>query len=64
MVGNERFGRPANPDFLLRPGELAEAVAGRLTLVAFEQGLVQVPKPAAIQRLCGARRDPVTIFLT
>jgi len=64
MAGNECFGRPANPDFLLRPGELAEAVAGRLTVVAFEQGVVQAPKPAAIQRLCAARRDPVTIFLT
>ena len=25
--GNERFGKPSNPDFLLRPGELAAAVA-------------------------------------
>ena len=37
MAGNEKFGRPSNPDFLLRPGELLQAFAG-LTLVAFEQG--------------------------
>jgi SAM-dependent methyltransferase len=49
-VGNERFGRPSNPDFLLRPGELLEAFAG-LTLIAFEQGEIAVPRPAAIQRI-------------
>ena len=48
--GNERFGRPRNPDFLLRPGELLEAFTA-LTVVAFEQGEVSVPRPAVIQRL-------------
>jgi SAM-dependent methyltransferase len=28
-VGNETLGRPSNPDFLLRPGELLDAVRGR-----------------------------------
>src|SRR3954465_9055461 len=27
MAGNERFGRPSNPDFLLRPGELRQLCA-------------------------------------
>ena len=36
--GNERYGRPANPAFLLAPGELLARVHGRLTVVAFEQG--------------------------
>jgi SAM-dependent methyltransferase len=49
-VGNERFGRPRNPDFLLRPGELIAAFAG-LTIVAFEQGEVGLPRPAFIQRI-------------
>jgi SAM-dependent methyltransferase len=48
--GNERFGRPRNPDFLLRPGELLEAFT-TLTVVAFEQGEVLVPSPAVIQRI-------------
>jgi SAM-dependent methyltransferase len=48
--GNERFGQPRNPDFLLRPGELLEAFT-TLTVVAFEQGEVSVPRPAVIQRL-------------
>jgi SAM-dependent methyltransferase len=54
MIGNEKFGRPSNPDFLLRPGELLEAFAS-LAVVAFEQGVVERPKPAAIQRLCATR---------
>ena len=29
-AGNERFGRPANPAFLLKPGELLDAVRGEL----------------------------------
>lgn len=55
MVGNERFGRPSNPHFLLRPSELLEAVQGRLEVVAFEQGEVEAPRPAAVQRLCAVR---------
>jgi SAM-dependent methyltransferase len=49
-LGNERFGRPSPPDFLLRPGELLEAFA-TLTVVAFEQGDVTSPRPAVIQRI-------------
>jgi SAM-dependent methyltransferase len=48
--GNERFGHPRNPDFLLRPGELLDAFA-MLTVIAFEQGEVSMPRPAAIQRI-------------
>ena len=50
MTGNERFGRPRNPDFLLRPGELLDAFAA-LTVIAFEQGEVAQPRPAVIQRI-------------
>jgi SAM-dependent methyltransferase len=55
MQGNERYGRPSNPEFLLRPDELADAWRGRLAIVAFEQGRVERPKPAVVQRLCAAR---------
>ena len=50
--GNERFGKPSNPAFLLAPGELLEAVRGRLRVVAYEDLVVDRPRPAAIQRLC------------
>lgn len=53
--GNERFGRPANPDFLLKPGELLEAVRGALWVVAFEEGWVSQPKLAVVQRICAVR---------
>lgn len=48
--GNERFGHPRNPAFLLRTGELLEAFPG-LTIVAFEQGEVTQPVPGVRQRL-------------
>ena len=56
MLGNEKFGKPSNPAFLLRPGELLEAFAA-LTVLGFEQGIVERPKPAAVQRLCARRGD-------
>lgn len=48
--GNEHFGRPSNPAFLLRPAELLDAFAA-LTTVAFEQGEVAQPRPAVVQRI-------------
>lgn len=54
MLGNERYGKPSNPAFLLRPGELWQSFGG-LHLIAFEQGRVAQPKPAMIQRLCAVR---------
>ena len=51
MAGNEKFGRPSNPAFLLKPGELLSAFAA-LTPIAFEQGYLERPKPAMVQRLC------------
>ncbi len=53
MAGNEKFGRPSNPNFLLRPGELLQAFAG-LTLVAFEQGATD---RAVVQRICVIRGE-------
>lgn len=55
-LGNEKLGRPSNPEFLLRPQELLHWVQGRLEVLAFEQGRVESPKPAVIQRLCAAQR--------
>ena len=41
--GNEAFGRPRNPDFLLRPGELLETVAGKLQVLAYEHLRLEAP---------------------
>jgi SAM-dependent methyltransferase len=54
MAGNERFGKPSNPAFLLRPGELWGAFGG-LQVIAFEQGQCPPPRPAMRQRLCARR---------
>jgi len=51
-AGNEAYGRPSNPNFLLRPGELLDAVRDRLTVVAFEQGVSpNRDSPAVIERV-------------
>ena len=49
--GNEILGRPRNPDFLLKTGELFEAVRGRLTILAYEQFARDAPSPAIIQHI-------------
>ena len=55
-VGNEKFGKPSNPAFLLRNGELLEfARNSALAVVAFESGLVARPGPAVIERICVRR---------
>ncbi|HLF40854.1 MAG TPA: methyltransferase domain-containing protein [Acidimicrobiia bacterium] len=55
--GQERFGRPRRPDFLLEPGELLDAVRGALRVVAYEDVVVEDPGPAARQRLAAVRDD-------
>ncbi|NNG22458.1 class I SAM-dependent methyltransferase [Massilia sp. ML15P13] len=53
--GNQVFGKPSNPDFLLAPGELlALAANGGLQVLAYEDGHVERPHPAQVQRLCAA----------
>lgn len=52
--GNERFGRPANPEFLLKHGELLELVAPSLRVLAYEDIYSDDPKPAMVQRICAA----------
>ena len=54
-AGNERYGRPSNPAFLLKPGELLETVRGRLRVIAYEDLYVDDPRPALIQRICAGR---------
>jgi SAM-dependent methyltransferase len=55
MLGNERFGRPSRPEFLLRPDELLEVAAGELEIVAFEQGYAAHPQPGMVQRLAAVK---------
>jgi SAM-dependent methyltransferase len=57
MVGNERYGKPSNPNFLLEPGELLAAFAG-LSVIAFEQGSTG---KAVIQRICAVRAEASSV---
>lgn len=61
MVGNERFGKPGNPEYLLRPGELLDLLHKRFTVVAFEQGEVEKPWPAMVQRIAVRRGWATTL---
>jgi SAM-dependent methyltransferase len=57
-VGNERFGRPTNPDYLLRPGELLDLARDHdLRVVAYEDVVVDEPRPSAIQHVAAVRRE-------
>lgn len=56
MRGNEAYGKPSNPAFLLQPGELSQRVkAAGLRELAFEQGYLASPKPAMVQSVCALR---------
>jgi SAM-dependent methyltransferase len=54
-AGNERYGRPSNPDFLLRRGELLELARG-LQVISYEDLHVVEPRPTVVQRICAIRQ--------
>lgn len=54
--GNEKFGRPTRPDFLLRPGELLQACAS-WQIVAYECGILSGPT-RCVQRIAAIRPVP------
>lgn len=57
-LGNELYGRPKNPDFLLQDGELLREflsdsiVDQKNHCIAYEHGYVEKPAPAKLQRIC------------
>jgi len=53
-LGNERFGRPSNPEFLLATSELYDLVRPSLRVLGYEDIYVDSPKPAMVQRICAA----------
>jgi SAM-dependent methyltransferase len=52
-VGNATVGKPANPDFLLRPGELIDASRG-LRVIGYEDGFLAAPD-RFVQRIAAVR---------
>ena len=55
-AGNEKYGRPQNPDYLLQPAELLGYCKHGLQVIAYDHGPVSLPRPAIRQRLCAERR--------
>jgi len=56
MRGQERYGRPSNPEFLLRPWELLVwARDCGLETLDFAQGVFDIGRLAMLQRLCACR---------
>ena len=54
--GNAQFGKPSNPNFLLKEGELlALAARHQLKIMAYEDIYTDEPKPAMVQRLCAVK---------
>jgi len=57
-IGNEKYGRPRNPDFLLQENELlehfvcAKTVGWRQQCLAFEHTYVNQITEAIVQRIC------------
>ena len=54
--GNAEFGKPSNPNFLLKPAELlALAQRSGLKVIAYEDIYLDHPKPAMVQRICAVK---------
>ena len=54
-VGNEAYGHPSNPDYLLRREELLIAVRPELVVMAFEDVEETEPRPSVRQRVLAVR---------
>lgn len=56
-VGNEKYGKPSNPAFLLRDSELLEIAREKLRVIAYEAVEEQTPRRAVIQRIAAVKPE-------
>ena len=56
-VGNENYSGPSNPDYLLKPNELINAVVPSLVVVAYENGLRGNRHPNVVGRIAACGPD-------
>lgn len=65
-AGNENFGKPFNPAFLLRHGELLAQMQSNsqveMSVIAYEDGYVEQPKPGMVQRICARKTGKITVL--
>ncbi|MFJ5445204.1 class I SAM-dependent methyltransferase [Methylobacillus methanolivorans] len=56
MEGHEQYGRPRNPDFLLKSNELLISYLPLFKVISYNEGVLeQEPSPAVIQRLVAVK---------
>ena len=55
--GNEAFGKPRNPEFLLAPEELLTRVGDGFSVIAYEHGRIDRPDPAILSRICARKKN-------
>jgi len=55
-AGNEKFGKPSNPDFLARPHEIAEAAKAQGLVVLVDVQVDESEPVPAVRHRCAARR--------
>lgn len=53
--GQQAYGRPNNPLYLLQPGELIAAVGDELVVLDYQYGLLTAGHPRVVQRICAVR---------
>ena len=54
-TGNEVYGRPNNPHFLLNEGELLKVLPNNFNVIDYFHGKIEKPKPAIIQHLAAKK---------
>lgn len=54
-VGHEKYGRPTNPDYLLKSGELINLVSPQMRVIAYEEHSITRPTKAYVQSLVAAK---------
>lgn len=54
-VGNERYGKPTNPDYLLKHDELKHTVEHELDVIGYAHSLRILPKRAVMQHIAAQR---------
>lgn len=54
-VGNEKYGRPRNPHYLLKQGELLDTFGEQLEVLDYAHGFDEHPSPAIRQRICAKK---------
>ncbi|MEE4184187.1 MAG: class I SAM-dependent methyltransferase [Gammaproteobacteria bacterium] len=57
MQGQQHYGRPRNPEFLLRSGELRATCGALLQELAFAEGYAETPRPVQRQSAVFRKRS-------